>query len=254
MDINKAFKIIKHSWPDSCLNSIGHVIIKQGALQEMCALAEKYSKIVFVTDTETYNVCGVKIINMLGGKLEKFLLYENGNAFKSDEHSLEKLRFMISGETELIIGAGGETVQDICKCGGYEANIPHYMVALRPSSVKCIFPEAALIKNHVRRIYPAHTPKAIIADTNIMKLSDENKLRQDYETMYNLFFEINEKLRENSNRVNNPEELIKIFYGAKETAEDIKNGLQKQSPKAVEKLTEALLVLEAVNYDLNKIK
>lgn len=254
MDINKLFKLIKRSYQDSCVNSINYVTIKQGALQELCALIEKYTKIIFVTDMKTYKICGAKIINMLGDKLEKFLLYENQSTFESDEHSLEKLEFMIDDETDLIIGAGGETVQSICKYESYQAKLPYYMIAVSPSSAKHIFPEAVLIKNHVRCVYPAHTPRAIIADTNIMKFIDYSKLKEDYEEMNVLFCETEEKLARNSNEIRYSEELIKILYNLKEMFNDIENGLKKQELKAVEKLMKTLLIFEVVNYDLKRIK
>ncbi len=251
MDINKVLKIVKYSCPDSCLNGIGHVSIKQGALQELCTLIRKYAKVVFVTDTETYNMCGIKIVNMLGDKLEKFALYESG--FESDEPSLEKLRLMIGSETELILGAGGETVQNICKYESRRAKLPYYMAAAFPSSVKCICPEAVLIKNHEKHIYPAQTPRAVIADTNIMKFIDYAKLKNDYEEMKQMFFRSEAKLTESANKINCSEDAVKMFSALKERFDEIESGLRKQELKAVEKFMEMLLILEAVNYDLKRI-
>ena len=254
MDINRVFDIVKKNYLDSCLNGISHVVIKCGALKELCTLIYKYTKIIFVTDTEMYKICGANIVNMLGNKLEKFLLYENQSAFKSDERSLEKLKFMLSDETELIIGAGGETIQNICKYESYESNLPYYMIAASPSSAKCISPESVLVKNNVRCVYPANTPRAIIADINIMKLIDYSKLKKDYEEMLDLFYKIKERFDQNSNDIKYPERVVNTFYNLEGMFSNIKSGLQKQELKAVEKLTKVLLILEAVNYDLKRIK
>lgn len=159
---------------------IKDVIIEKGALSALPQLCSKYDKILLVSDSNTYAVCGGAVSKLLGGKLENTLVYECSGYLVPNEAAIEKMQSCITKSTNLIVGIGSGVIQDLCKYVSFEAHLPYYIVATAPSMDGYASKGAALITNNMKVTYNAHLPAAIIADVDIIKEAPLDMIKSGY--------------------------------------------------------------------------
>lgn len=170
---------------DDCPCGINHsceikkVVIRNGAIHELPAIAKKYKRILLVCDKNTRRACGDTVYELLSEKIESFLTFTDALLVPNEE-AVKKLSEAITDSTDLIIGVGSGVINDLCKYSSFKAGLPYYIVATAPSMDGYASKGAAMIFGGMKITENAAVPEAIVADTAILKDSPIEMLKAGY--------------------------------------------------------------------------
>lgn len=223
---------------------IERIIIKPGAIDELAGLIKQYGKILFVADNNTCKVCGEKVVNILGNRLESRCVFETDGFLIPNETAIEEVSGHITEETDLIIGVGSGVIQDLCKYVSFRAELPYFVVATAPSMDGYASKGAAMITDNMKITYDAHVPKAIIGDVDILKNAPIEMIQSGYGDIIGKLSCLNDwKL---SVAVNDEYFCDYVYDLTMNAVDSIKNDgekLLKRDADSVQKLMEALIIV-----------
>lgn len=148
---------------------IKSVVIGKDAVASIPELAKGYNGILLVADRNTYKVCG-KSVEALSIHKDIFVFEEEGLVIPN-EKAWEAIQSRVTDEIDLIIGIGSGVIQDLCKYVSFLCKIDYFIVATAPSMDGYASVGAAMIANDMKVTFSAHVPKAIIADTDVLRES-----------------------------------------------------------------------------------
>lgn len=160
--------------------SIDHVYIGNGAVDVLSWLTEGSKNVLLVADENTYEVQGNVVERLLADKIQAELIYPGATVLVPDETAIEALKDMVTEQTDLIIGVGSGVINDICKYVSCCCDLPYYIVATAPSMDGYASNGAALILGGMKISPNARPPKAIIADTQVLKDAPMEMLQAGY--------------------------------------------------------------------------
>ncbi|WP_094551918.1 HAD-IIA family hydrolase [Petroclostridium xylanilyticum] len=152
---------------------IENIVIDKDAILALPELINRYNfkKIFMVADTNTYKIAGEHVETVLlknGFKLQKHV-FEGKQQLVPDEKAIGRLIVEIDNDTDLILAVGSGTLNDLSRFLSYKLKIPYFIVATAPSMDGYASTVSALIINNLKTTYETVSPKAIIADINIIK-------------------------------------------------------------------------------------
>lgn len=159
---------------------IDHVQIGAGALDCLPDLTKNYRSILLVADTNTYEAQGWAVDRILRSKIRSQLIYSGETVLVPDETAIQSLEDSVTPDTDLIIGVGSGVINDLCKYVSYQKDLPYYIVATAPSMDGYASNGAALILGGMKISPNARPPKAIIADTSVLKDAPLDMIRAGY--------------------------------------------------------------------------
>ena len=159
--------------------SIEKVYIESGAIERLTTLCHDYNNILLVADGNTFSVAGAEVEKVLTDKNLKKVIFSGEKLLIPDEIAIEEVKKKTS-EAELIIGIGSGVIQDLCKCVSFFSKIPYIIVATAPSMDGYASDGAAMILGGMKETVKAGLPKAIIADTNVLKNAPMDMIRAGY--------------------------------------------------------------------------
>ena len=160
---------------------ISHVEIGSGAVEKLPEMVKAYKSIVMAADENTWRVQGEKVKEILGDKVENVLIYpDNGHVVVPDEASIALLEEKVTEKTDLIVGVGSGVLNDLCKYVSAQKDLPYYIVATAPSMDGYASNGAALILGGMKISPNARPPKAIIADTKVLKDAPMDMIQAGY--------------------------------------------------------------------------
>lgn len=173
MDIPKEIKDCSCGLEHFC--AIEDIIIEKGANKKIPALISTTSckDVVVVSDNNTHPLCASDIAAELkahGIKVTE-MIYARDGVLIPDEKAIIQLLEKVSTQTDMIIGVGSGVINDICKYVSFKLKLPYMIVATAPSMDGYASTGAAMIIDNMKVTYNAHVPKAIIGDTNILRLA-----------------------------------------------------------------------------------
>ncbi len=160
--------------------TIDRVVIRHGALNELSALTAGYHHILLVCDKNTRRACGDRVDELLGDAIDSRLTYSENGFVIPNEDAVAKLEACLSDKTDLIIGVGSGVINDLCKYVSFQHNLPYYIVATAPSMDGYASKGAAMLFDGMKITINAAVPKAIIADTAILKDAPVEMLQAGY--------------------------------------------------------------------------
>ena len=160
--------------------TIDHVVIRHGALNELPAMTAGYQHILLVCDENTARACGERVHELLGGKIDSKLVYSGDGFVIPNEEAVARLESSLSEKTDLIIGVGSGVINDLCKYVSFNRGLPYYIVATAPSMDGYASKGAAMLFDGMKITTNAAVPKAIIADTEILKDAPIEMLQAGY--------------------------------------------------------------------------
>lgn len=224
---------------------ISHVIIGRDVLGELTHICEDYQNILMVSDQNTYRVCGNKVLNILSSKVSANVRFETGNdPLIPNEKAIEEIQGEITDDIDLILGVGSGVINDLCKIVSFGRGLPYYIVATAPSMDGYASAGSALILKGMKVTVNAAPPKAIIADTKILKDAPLDMLQAGYGDIIGKYSCLNDwKL---SAMINEEYFCQKVYDITYETADRVKclaADIVKREEEAVEALMEALVVV-----------
>jgi glycerol-1-phosphate dehydrogenase [NAD(P)+] len=163
---------------------IRRIVIGDGCLPEVVnAAAElKAEKIFMIADSNTYEVCGRRVEEMLGkaGFEVKAYIFRPLEPLVPDETALGRLLVEMDAATSLIVTVGTGTLGDLAKMLSFKTRIPYIIAATAPSMDGFASIGSPLIIGGVKLTFSAVYPAAIIADTSILREAPTEMLQAGF--------------------------------------------------------------------------
>ena len=224
---------------------VDYVEIGSGVLTKLPGICEKYNKILMVSDENTWKVCGQEAYNQLGAKVEKNLIITSeGPVVIPDESTIAVIEAELTDDIDLIVGVGSGVINDLCKQVSFQHDLPYYIVATAPSMDGYVSTGSALILEGMKITLNARPPKAVIADTAVLKDAPMEMLQAGYGDIVGKYSCLNDwKLSTLINDEYFCQRVYDITYDAAKRVEQMADGIAARDEKTVGALMEALVVV-----------
>lgn len=158
---------------------IKDIIIKENAIKELTAIIEKnnYKSIYIVADNNTWKAAGKETLKAIEQaardtdkrreiKITKYIFKEND--LLADEVSIAALFINAPKDSDLVIGVGSGTINDMCKLVSEKMKNDYAIVATAPSMDGFASNVSPLILNHLKTTITTKIPDYIIGDLKIL--------------------------------------------------------------------------------------
>ena len=244
MNINEILKGVEcKACGKTHLCPIENVYIEKNATKYLPEITSKYNNILLVADENTYKAGGEGVERELNGKIFKRVIFSGATVLIPNEDAIEKVTNEING-ADLIIGIGSGVIQDLCKYVSLVSKIPYMVVATAPSMDGYASSGAAMILKGMKETVSAGLPKAIIADTDVLKNAPMEMIKAGYGDIIGKYSALNDW---ELSRVVNGEYFCQYIYDTTyemiEKTLNTAEGLLKRDGDSVKALTEALIVV-----------
>ena len=224
--------------------TISHVVIRNGALNELPPMMRDYKNILLVCDENTYRVAGKRVENLLEGKIGGRLIYPGESFVVPNEAAVADLTACVTAKTDLIVGVGSGVINDLCKYVANEQNLPYYIVATAPSMDGYASKGAAMIFDSMKITTNAAVPAAIICDTEILKDAPMDMIRAGYGDIIGKFSCLNDwRLSGVVNDEPMCEYIYNLTYDTVKSVADQAQAIAARDEKAVAALMRALIIV-----------
>ena len=144
------------------------VFVECGAIARLGELCRDYEKILVIADENTFRAAGEQTLLALSGKKVETVVFGGSRVLIPDEAAIARVRESL-GDSELIVGIGSGVIQDLSKYVAHFAAIPYMVVATAPSMDGYASTGAAMILDGMKETVPAGVPRAVVADTDVLK-------------------------------------------------------------------------------------
>ena len=243
MDINEILKGIDctcgkhHSCP------IEKIYVERGAISHLAELCKEYKNILLVADENTYAAAGELTEKTLLDKRLKRVIFSGKTVLIPDEKAIEEVEKQTQGQ-ELIVGIGSGVIQDLCKYVSHFNNIPYMVVATAPSMDGYASSGAAMILKGMKETVPAGLPKAIVADTEVLRLAPMEMIKAGFGDIIGKYSALNDwKLSTIVNGEYFCDYIYNTTYEMIEKTLKTAKGLLKREEESVRAVTEALMIV-----------
>lgn len=223
---------------------IGAVEIGSGALEKLPGKVQKYSHILLVADRNTYPLCGDRVADMLGEKVENRCIFHTEELLVPDEESIAVMEDYVTDQTDFILGIGSGVINDLCKYVSFNHGIKSGIIGTATSMDGYASSGAAMILKGMKITFTTHAPDLIIGDVDILKNAPMDMIRSGYADIIGKYSALNDwKLSELVNK----EYLCPFVYEiVKEKTDEIRSlagALTRREPEAIGKLMETLVLV-----------
>lgn len=243
MDINSILKGVNCVCGHFHSCDIERVYIEKDAAKRFKDLCCGYNKILIVADENTYNVGGESVERGLADKSLTKVIFSGSKLLIPDEAAIAAVEEKTDG-IELLIGIGSGVIQDLCKYVSHDKNIPYMIFATAPSMDGYASSGAAMILKGMKVTVAAGVPKAIVADTKILKDAPFEMIAAGYGDIIGKYSALCDwKL---SRAVNNEYFCTYIYdltYKMIEKTLSLADGIIKRDEESIGVLTEALITV-----------
>lgn len=188
MDINNILQGVKCCCGKTHNCDIEYVYIENGAISRLKELCAQKENILIVADENTFSAAGENVEKTIREKNIKKIIFSGKTVLIPNEEVIEKVREQTGG-IDLIIGVGSGVIQDLCKYVSFFDNIPYMIVATAPSMDGYASNGAAMILNGMKETVAAGLPRAIIADTEVLKKAPIEMLKAGCCTILYVIFQ-----------------------------------------------------------------
>lgn len=224
---------------------IDHVIIGSDVLKSLSEICENYKSILMVSDQNTYRVCGKDVAEILGEKITTSIMFETGDApLIPDEEALAAIHEKFIDGVDLVLGVGSGVINDLCKMVSFDHNLPYYIVATATSMDGYASVGSALILKGMKVTLNAAPPKAIIADTKVLKDAPMEMLQAGYGDIIGKYSCLNDwKLSALINDEYFCQRVYDLTYSTTDKVRSLASGVINRDEEAVGALMEALVAV-----------
>ncbi len=157
---------------------IENIYVEAGAISHLEKLIENYSSILIVADENTYSA-GKEAEKYLKSKNVERVIFTGSEVLIPDERAIERITKATSN-MELILGIGSGVIQDLCKYVSHFEKIPYIIVATAPSMDGYASNGAAMILKGMKETVSCGLPRAIVADTEILRNAPIEMIKAGY--------------------------------------------------------------------------
>ena len=243
MNINEILKGVTCSCGKVHTCDIEYVYIEKNAVKRVAEICADKKNILVVADENTFEAAGKKVEAVLKDKNVKKVIFPGSPLLIPDERAIKKVNDSIDN-TDMIIGIGSGVVQDLCKYVSFFAKIPYMVVATAPSMDGYASDGAAMILEGMKETVKAWLPRAIVADTEVLKNAPMEMIKGGYGDIVGKYSALNDwKL---SNLVNGEyfcQYIYDMTYQMIDLTISVADGIVKRDEESIRILTEALIVV-----------
>ncbi len=243
MDINGLLKGINCSCGKIHTCDIDYVYIENGAINHLKDILKNHKNILIVADENTFSAAGEQTVNALDGKKIEKVIFTGKKILVPNEEATETVMNKIA-DTDMIVGIGSGVIQDLCKYVSHLSNVPYLVVATAPSMDGYASDGAAMILGGMKVTVKSGLPRALIADTTVLKNAPMEMIQAGYGDIIGKFSALNDwKL----SKIVNSEYFCQYIYDLtfKQIEETLKlsEGIKNRDEQSIKTLMEALVVV-----------
>ena len=243
MDINSILQGVTCSCGKTHHCNIEYVYIENGAISKITKLCAKHNNILIVADKNTFAAAGEKVEKALCGKALKKVIFEGTPVLIPNEDAIDTVKSELQG-IDLIVGVGSGVIQDLCKYVSFFEKIPYMIVATAPSMDGYASDGAAMILKGMKETVAATLPRAIIADTEVLKDAPLEMIKAGYGDIIGKFSALCDwKLSTAVNGEYFCQYIYDTTYKMIENTLNTAKGLLERDEDSVKALMEALTVV-----------
>ena len=243
MDFNSLLQGVSCSCGKQHHCDIEAVYIESGAITRLSELCVPYDKILLVADENTFTAAGERAEKILGKKVAQKVVFSGKTILIPNEKSVETVRASLEG-VDLILGIGSGVIQDLCKYVSYFSEIPYMIVATAPSMDGYASNGAAMILNGMKETVSVGLPRAIVADTEILKTAPLRMIQAGYGDVIGKFSALCDW---ELSRIVKGEYFCQYIYDMTyqmiEKVLSTAEGLMRREEASIQALTEALIIV-----------
>lgn len=152
---------------------IDDIVIGSGALKQIKNYLKKHGKqkVAVVSDENTHFAAGAEIERILCKDFEisSVVLPDNVHSNIENVNVLKAY----TANSDVLVAVGGGTINDLCKYASYEEKKDYISVPTCPSVNGFTSANASIEENNIKKSLPAHLPKAVFADVDILVQAPE---------------------------------------------------------------------------------
>ena len=224
---------------------IDYIEIGSNILPKLNTMCDRYNNILLVADSNTYEVCGKEVYEILKDKVNSSVVFSTPDfVLIPDEAAIEKIENALHEHIDLIIGVGSGVINDLCKYVSHKHELPYFIVATAPSMDGYASVGSALILKGMKVTLGANPPKAIIADTRVLANAPFPMIQAGWGDIIGKYSCLNDwKL---SALINNEYICPTVYNLTMETTNrvrDLAEGVKNRDEAAVGALMEALVTV-----------
>ncbi|MBQ2809482.1 MAG: sn-glycerol-1-phosphate dehydrogenase [Clostridia bacterium] len=219
------------------------VIVEHGAIAHLTELCKEYNSILIVADENTIGATHDKVDMALEAKIAHRVIFSGDSVLVPNEDAINKVTKHLD-KIDLIVGVGSGVIQDLCKYVSHFEKIPYMIVATAPSMDGYASTGSAMILKGMKETVPAGLPKAIIADTEVLKDAPMEMIKAGYGDIIGKYSALNDWWL--SVAVNDEyfcEYISDTTYEMIEKTINVAQGIIARDEDAIATLTEALIVV-----------
>jgi len=152
-------------------NIIPHIAVDSGVIKTVAdwVVSKGYRQILVVSDPNTRRVAGDYVIkSLLSAGVTIYECCYPENEPVPDERSIGKLTAAYNTDTDLILGIGSGTINDICTFVGSQVGCPSAIVGTAPSMDGYASLGSAMLLDGIKVTPPTQCPIAIFCDIDIL--------------------------------------------------------------------------------------
>lgn len=203
-----------------------------------------YRKVFIVADVNTWRAAGEQAARELtkaGINFDKIILdYEE---VVPNEQVIGEILVAVTPGTDLILGVGSGTLNDLCKLISYRIGADYIIFATAPSMDGFVSIGSALMLHHVKTTIDCQGPVAVIGDTDILSQAPMRLIAAGLgDTLGKYTCLLDWKL---SHLINNEyycEEVVGMVRTAISTVMEYSSRVEQRDPAAIKSVTEALVL------------
>ncbi len=243
MDINSMLRGVKCECGKTHLCDIEYVYIENGAISRLTEICAQKENILVVADENTYAAAGQKTEDALCSKNIKKVIFSGKTVLIPNEQAIETVGKSLDG-SDLIIGIGSGVIQDLCKYVSHFSGVPYMVVATAPSMDGYASDGAAMILKGMKETVPAGLPRAIIADTEVLKDAPLEMIKAGYGDIVGKYSALCDwKLAHAVNGEYFCRYIYDTTYKMIKNTLDTAKGLLERNEGSIQALTEALMIV-----------
>lgn len=224
---------------------IEHIIVGEGVLSQLGKICDNSHNILLVADQNTFQVCGQEVKDILKEKITSEVIFQTGtHPLIPNEETIAEIEAKVTGETDLILGIGSGVINDLCKYVSYQHTLPQYIVATAPSMDGYASVGSALILKGMKVTVNCFPPKAILADTRILKDAPFEMIQSGYGDIIGKYSCLNDwKLGALIRGEYFCQKVYDLVYDTVEEVRSLVQDIKNRDEKAVGALMEALVTV-----------
>ncbi len=243
MDINQLLRGVDCTCGKKHTCAIKSVYIEENALWHMGEICRDEQNILLVADENTFAAAGEKTLAALAGKNLQKVVFDGKEILVPNEQAIDAVSQCLQG-IEMIVGVGSGVIQDLCKYVAFANKLPYVIVATAPSMDGYASDGAAMILGGMKVTVAAALPRAIVADTDVLKNAPFEMIQAGYGDIVGKFSALNDwKLSHLVNGEYFCQYIYDLTFEQVKKTLDLADGIVKRDSQSIQTLMEALVVV-----------